>query len=155
MTAPDPTDVPVFELGTDGPKAIVVGIDGSRTSLRAADYALGQARRAGAELVSVYVRTTAALAAAAPGGAEAVEVAHDACVDDVIGYITRRAAELAVRHRFVQVRGDTLTEIARLADEVRADAVVVGASERFGHRFAGSLAVRLVRAARWPVTVIP
>ena len=34
-----------FELGTDGPKMIVVGLDGSRTSWRAASYANGLARR--------------------------------------------------------------------------------------------------------------
>jgi nucleotide-binding universal stress UspA family protein len=42
-----------------------------------------------------------------------------------------------------------------MAQEVRADAVVVGASERAGHRFVGSLAGRLVKTARWPVTVVP
>jgi nucleotide-binding universal stress UspA family protein len=38
---------------------------------------------------------------------------------------------------------------------VPADAVVVGASAHAGHRLVGSLAVRLVKAARWPVTVVP
>ena len=36
-----------------------------------------------------------------------------------------------------------------------ADAVIVGASTKAGHRFVGSLAVHLVRANRWPVTVVP
>ena len=31
----------------------------------------------------------------------------------------------------------------------------VGASKQAGHRFVGSLAVRLVRAGKWPVTVVP
>ena len=43
----------------------------------------------------------------------------------------------------------------KLADELRADAVVVGASTQAGHRFVGSLALHLVRTARWPVTVVP
>jgi nucleotide-binding universal stress UspA family protein len=42
-----------------------------------------------------------------------------------------------------------------MATEIRADAIVVGASTWAGHRFAGSLAVRLVKAGRWPVTVVP
>ena len=49
----------------------------------------------------------------------------------------------------------TSREIIRVATELRADAVVVGASSRFGHRFVGSMAVRLVKAGRWPVTVVP
>lgn len=41
------------------------------------------------------------------------------------------------------------------AEELTADAVVVGASEQAGHRIIGSVAVRLVKAGRWPVTVVP
>lgn len=41
------------------------------------------------------------------------------------------------------------------ADEVLADSVVDGASTKAGHRLVGSTAVRLVRAGRWPVTVVP
>jgi nucleotide-binding universal stress UspA family protein len=46
-------------------------------------------------------------------------------------------------------------ELSRIADRVLADAVVVGASEQAGHRVIGSVAVRLVRMGRWPVTVVP
>lgn len=56
---------------------------------------------------------------------------------------------------FLIVHGDPFTELRRVAQDVRADALVVGASEMAGHRFVGSLAGRLVRAARWPVTVVP
>src|ERR1700704_5612084 len=46
-----------FELGTDGPGAIVVGIDRSTPSLRAAASAAGLARRQRTRLVAVYART--------------------------------------------------------------------------------------------------
>jgi nucleotide-binding universal stress UspA family protein len=59
------------------------------------------------------------------------------------------AAELLVRS------GDPAAEIERVADELRADAVVVGASMKAGHKLVGSVAVRLVRSAKWPVTVVP
>jgi nucleotide-binding universal stress UspA family protein len=51
--------------------------------------------------------------------------------------------------------GDPYHEITRVAMETRADAIVVGASLKAGHRLMGSLAVRLVRAGKWPVTVVP
>jgi nucleotide-binding universal stress UspA family protein len=65
------------------------------------------------------------------------------------------ASELGISVTFRAARGDPYTEILRIAGEVRADAIVVGASAHAGHRFVGSLAVRLVRAGKWPVTVVP
>ena len=45
-----------FELGTDGPGAILAGVDGGEPSLRAAAYAAGLARRQRVPLVVVYAR---------------------------------------------------------------------------------------------------
>jgi nucleotide-binding universal stress UspA family protein len=71
--------------------------------------------------------------------------------DQVIGAAKTRGVSVEL----VIGRGDAFTELTRIATEVRADAVVVGASTRAGHRLAGSMAVKLVRAKRWPVTVLP
>lgn len=60
-----------------------------------------------------------------------------------------------VGYTFRTEYGDAAGAIAKIADEIRADAVVVGASTQAGHRFIGSVALRLVRAGRWPVTVVP
>jgi nucleotide-binding universal stress UspA family protein len=147
-----------FELGTDGPKAILVGVDGSTTSLRAAWYAAGLARRQGATVTAVYVEPLAALGAATQGGAALTEARHEA-FNEVAEGMRRRArevaAELGITLNVIAIEGDPFTEIRRIADEMRADAVVVGASKHAGHRLIGSLAVRLVRAGRWPVTVVP
>ncbi|MGW2659035.1 universal stress protein, partial [Streptomyces sp. NPDC001478] len=60
-----------------------------------------------------------------------------------------------VRWEFHTFRGDPYNGLVTASDELKADAVVVGASESAGHRFIGSVAVRLVKAGRWPVTVVP
>ena len=147
-----------FELGTDGPKEILVGVDDSTTATRAAWYAAGLARRQGARVTAVYVAPIASLGAATPGGAQ-LTVARREAASEVADDMRRRAGEvsqeLGISITFIAAEGDPFTEIRRIADEIRADAVVVGASAHAGHRLVGSLAVRLVRAGRWPVTVVP
>ncbi|MGW0993325.1 universal stress protein [Streptomyces sp. NPDC002520] len=145
-----------FERGTDGPKVIVVGMDGSESSMRAAAYAGGLARRQNALLAVVYVQPV--LAAGAALGAPVAETT-DEIAEDLIAQI-REATERVkgifdVRWEFHTFRGDAYNGLVKAADELKADAVVVGASERAGHRIIGSVAVRLVKAGRWPVTVVP
>jgi nucleotide-binding universal stress UspA family protein len=148
-----------FELGTDGPTAILVGVDGSTNSLRAGAYAAGLARRQRARLVAVYVEPITSMAAAMPGAGAALAVARDEafaqCADDLARQAEEFARERGVNITFIAARGDPFSEICRVAMEIRADALVVGASAKAGHRLVGSLAVRLVRAGRWPVTVVP
>ena len=99
---------------------------------------------------------SAGLAVPAAAGLEAawLETEEQTAAD-----MRRRAeefsAEMGVPITFIAVRGDPFTELSRIAEEIHADAVVVGASAHAGHRLIGSLAVRLVKAARWPVTVVP
>ena len=75
--------------------------------------------------------------------------------DELEQLMLGRTAETGITAEFRSVRGDPLTELMRIAEQTRADAVVVGASEHLGHRIVGSLASRLVRAGKWPVTVVP
>jgi len=146
-----------FEFATDGPKMIVVGLDGSRTSWRAASYANGLARRQRSRVTVVYVASPGPLATMTGDGAW-MAVMSEACEEvgaDLREEVERLAMERGIDTEFLVVHGDPFTELRRVAQEVRADALVVGASERAGHRFVGSLAGRLVKAARWPVTVVP
>ncbi|WP_200938729.1 universal stress protein [Modestobacter sp. Leaf380] len=146
----------VFERGTDGPKVIVVGVDGSDTSLRAASYAAGLARRQHSRLVVVHVRTGfPPMAGLVPGSAAvAAETATEVSAE-LERMVVDGAAHIGIPVEFHSVRGDPFAELTRLADSLLADAVVVGASEQAGHRLVGSIAVRLVRSGRWPVTVVP
>ncbi|MDX6204747.1 MAG: hypothetical protein QOF39_804 [Frankiales bacterium] len=148
-----------FELGTDGPMVVLTAVDGSRTSLRAAAYAAGLARRQGSRLVVLYVAGGGAiggLAGLSPGSAAAIAVSSRE-----YGELLRAQAVAAAEYmgippfEFLTTEGDPYNEIVRVAKEVRADTVVIGASESAGHRLVGSLAVRLVRAGLWPVTVVP
>lgn len=148
-----------FELGTDGPGVILVGTDGSTTAARAGWYAAGLARRQRARVVAVYVQPMATLASSLPAagaGLAAVErESFGEIAEDIRRRIDETSRELGIAATFITAQGDPFTELVRVADEIRADAVIVGASAKAGHRWVGSLAVRLVRAGRWPVTVVP
>ncbi|MFI1469130.1 universal stress protein [Streptomyces wuyuanensis] len=145
-----------FERGTDGPKVIVAGVDGSESSLRAASYASGLARRQNALLALVYVQPlmTAGAAFGVPVADTTEEIAEGLVAE--IREATERVRGIwDVRWEFHTFRGDPYNGLVTAADELKADAVVVGASESAGHRIVGSVAVRLVKAGRWPVTVVP
>jgi nucleotide-binding universal stress UspA family protein len=104
------------------------------------------------------VQPVATIGTAGPAGAAltvAKEEAFRSRIEDMEQRARAFAAELGISITFRAARGDPYTEIGRIADEVHADAIVVGASKHAGHRFVGSLAVRLVRAGKWPVTVVP
>jgi nucleotide-binding universal stress UspA family protein len=148
-----------FEFGTDGPNAILVGVDGSETSLRAAAYAAGLARRQRTKLVVVYVRTqpAALISIADRVGMATKEIldAQDELEAQLREALRIQTADWGVDAVLVVRSGDPLNVLSEVAREVRADAVIVGSSASPAHRIAGSLAVRLVRARRWPVTVVP
>jgi nucleotide-binding universal stress UspA family protein len=154
---PAPDRLP-FERGTDGPRVIVVGIDGSPTSMRAAAYACGLARRQRCQLVVIYVTSPASWTAAVSGVgvlADARERAFDELNADLRDEVRRTAQEYCVPTTFLTRRGDPYTELRGMSDEMKADLVVVGLSTQAGHRFVGSIATRLARLGRWPVVIVP
>ena len=145
-----------FELGTDGPRVILAGVDGTEASWRAAAYAGGLARRQHALLAIVYVQPLMPMSGVY--GADVQGVTAEVA-DDIARTIAEHAEKVkdvyTTRWKFLTRRGDAYSGLAETADELKADAVIVGASEKAGHRLIGSVAVRLVKAGRWPVTVVP
>ena len=134
---------------------IVVGVDGSDSSIHAGAYAVGMARRMDASLVAVYVHTLGVYAVAAPAAIPLLRATQA----DVVADMRRQVAESGIvddlDFEMIERHGNPYKEIVAVATERRADAVVVGASSQAGHRLVGSLAVHLVRDAKWPVTVVP
>ena len=146
-----------FELGCDGPSVLVVGVDGSDTGWRAFHYALGQVRRQGGRVVAVFAETYPG-ATFAGSGALALPMA-DLSADEHREELRTAVEELAAEHgvevEFVVASADPVLALTQVAEQVRADAILVGASTQAAHRLFGSVAVRAVRAGRWPVTVVP
>jgi nucleotide-binding universal stress UspA family protein len=145
----------VFELGTDGARTILVALDGSDASLRAAAYAAGMARRQRAKLIAVFVHSSGGLAAMRPDTVVGLEQSNREIVAQLRAAIEENAPRLGIEVELMERRGSVGNELAKLADDLRVDAVVVGASTQVGHRFVGALGVYLVKLARWPVIVVP
>jgi nucleotide-binding universal stress UspA family protein len=137
-------------------RAILVGVDGTDTAMRAAAYAFGMARRQGGRLIVAFVGAHSALTVLGPAVAVAIE--HDATeklAEELRADIRAAAAEFDLPVTFLKAYGDPFTTLRDTADHCQVDTVVVGASTSAGHRIAGSVATKLIRTAHWPVLVVP
>jgi nucleotide-binding universal stress UspA family protein len=146
---------PPFERGTDGPRVILVGVDGSDGSLRAAAYACGLARRQRCHLVVAYAITLGFWWWAIPGGAAVVLRTVDEIEAQLRADFRRAAEEIQIPISFISRRSDPYGCLRAVADEVNADTVVVGSTGQTRRLFGGSVAGRLIRLGRWPITVVP
>ncbi|WP_344854334.1 universal stress protein [Amycolatopsis ultiminotia] len=145
-----------YERGTDGPRVILAGVDTSPTGMRAASYAAGLARRQGARLVVVYVASpTVWTGLAAAAVVDMQQQTFEEEIEQLRAELRGSADELCLPVTFTVRRGETFPELRQAALDESADLVVVGASEQGGHRLVGSIGNRLVRAATWPVVVVP
>jgi nucleotide-binding universal stress UspA family protein len=144
-----------FELGCDGPRTFVVGVDGSDTSWRALYYALGLARRQRTTIVAVFAATIPIAVGGDGTVADVVAHAHAQLVDELKPAIQALAADYGVLTEFIARTGDPVNLLVQVATERRADALIVGASQARLHQILGSKAVRAVRRCPCPVTVVP
>lgn len=149
-----------YELGTDGPRVIVVGVDGSEVSLRAAAYAMGVARRHDAHLIAVKVESEIP-DSARHGVALGLTMLPAVCELPVTAQkqleaqLAADANSWSTRCTLMVRTGDPAAQLARAADEAKADLVVVGASTSLAHRLAGSIPQRLSRRPKWVLTIVP
>jgi nucleotide-binding universal stress UspA family protein len=135
---------------------MMVGVDGSESSLRARAYAAGLARRSGAHLIMVFVRQIGGLASIAAGAAMIEQTEDEIAAElrnDIERYRQTQTSELEVE--FVERSGNPYRVLMELATKRQVDAIFVGASQQAGHRLIGSLAVQLVKNATCPITVVP
>lgn len=148
-----------FEYVGDGPGVILVGLDasqigapGAQSSLHAAAYATGLARRQGARLLAVWVRPSLAYSDTMAATTDALGRQRREAATEAEDTVAWAADHYGIPKASLVIRdGDPFEELTSVAEEVRADAIVVGSSAQR----LGSLAVRLVKDARWPVTVVP
>ena len=156
----DPGDLPLVVPGRTG----VSGDPGPRGPActgtpsgrwRAAAWVLGQARRQRAQLVFVYISVIPAWVAFEPqlvphwrAGLAKLAAGIGDQLEAVLG-------EAGVSWEFLHREGHPATELARAADVLRADTVVVGASRHWLRRAGLSAAGGLLRSGHWPVTVVP
>jgi nucleotide-binding universal stress UspA family protein len=143
------------EFSTVAPNSILVAVDCSRTSLRAADYAAGLARRNSVGVVGVYVRHHNALLLSAPALTVYAQSAENELATEAEEYLAESTARLGTACAFTVVDGSPVQAIRTLARDLQVSALVVGASEHWAHRRFGSLAVRLARTAPCPVIIVP
>jgi nucleotide-binding universal stress UspA family protein len=123
--------------------------------MRAAAYACGLARRQRCHLVAAYAITSSAWAWVVPGAGALLQRTLDEVEAELRAEIRRLAEEARVPVSFMSRRGNPYPCLRAVADEVQADIVVVGASAKRTHRLGASIATRLVRLGRWPITVVP
>ncbi len=136
---------------------ILAGYDGSASSRHALAYAAGMARRLDGHLIVVHVTTTQI---AAVGGYSLVPLAPGGVAkDDQLNWLCVELAEAAdvtgLRVELLERDGDPARELAGIAAQKNADAIVIGAPEHLMHRFAGSVPAWLVRHACCPVVIVP
>lgn len=143
-----------FEIGKDGVGAIVVGYDGSPPAMHAAAWAAGLARRERGLLLIVYVEvlsspaywTAMGTAAANDAGAEYVRELRD----ETGPLLDERGISWEILHG----QGEPAMVLEAIAEQRRADCIVVGKSRKRGGLL-GTVPKSLLSRATRPVVVVP
>jgi nucleotide-binding universal stress UspA family protein len=145
---------PEFEIGKDGVGAVVLGYDGSPPSTHAAAWAAGLARRENGLLLVVYVEALSSPAYwTALSGAAATEASAE-YVQELRDQAGPLLDERGVRWEMLYGQGDPAKVLESIAEERRADCIVVGRSRHRGGLL-GTVPKSLLAHASRPVVVVP
>ena len=150
---------------TIGISKIMVGIDGSKESINAADYAIAIAKRHNAELIAVNVLTSdIGYAYSSPGVEsppltirEIILLAEDE-VKKWFDEIKEKADKSGIRFRseIIMAKRSTVSTILDYAEEQNINLIAVGTRGRSGIKkmLLGSVTSGLVTYAACPVLVV-
>ena len=134
---------------------VIAGYDGSSSARNALAYAAGMARRLGRPLLVVYVTSPGVYCEPLTGQVVGLPRDSDALERWLLTELDQvtdpSELEVHVRTR----RGSPARELAAMASEFSADALVIGAPRHFWHHVAGSVPGWLARHASCPVIVVP
>jgi nucleotide-binding universal stress UspA family protein len=136
---------------------ILVPHDFSETAEHALSYAIGLAHKLGAAITLVHAFDTPSY-----GYPDAFLASHDVAAQfeqvavEALEKIAARVREQGLKVDTVVWRGAPWVEIAALAEQIRADVIVMGTHGRRGvaHALLGSVAEKVVRIAPCPVMTV-
>jgi nucleotide-binding universal stress UspA family protein len=161
MAASSPSGASADTRDGSGPVTIVVGVDGTEPSFRALAYATGVAQHINARVICAYVRHASpnpAVCLAAVGAEVALQAAADVASSTEA---VLKASIASARHETgidITLRvldGDPALVIERLANDLKADLVVIGAPRHPAMHVLTSITRRLHRKPHQPVTTVP
>jgi nucleotide-binding universal stress UspA family protein len=148
-----------------GISKIIVGIDGSKESVKAADYAIAIAKRHNAELIAVNVLTSdIGYSYSSPGVegppltiGEIILLAEDEVkkwFDDIKEKADKN--DIQFRSEIIMAKKSTISTMLDYAEEQNINLIVVGTRGRSGIKkmLLGSVASGLVTYAACPVLVV-
>jgi nucleotide-binding universal stress UspA family protein len=143
-----------FEIGKDGMGTVVVGYDGSPPSVHAAAWAAGLARRERGMLLVVYVEVLSSPAHWTPMGSAAAAEAGVDFLAELRSEADPLLKERGVAWKLLHGQGEPARVLEAVAEQRRADCIVVGRSRRRGGLLGTVPKTLLTRATR-PIVVVP
>jgi len=155
--ASQPADCPepLPDATLDSEHPVVVGYDGSEASRHALAYAVGMARRLGHSLLVTYVAMPGVFCEPLTGQVIAPNRDSQETQRWLLAELDEICDRAGLDVRLLTRQGSPARELAAVADEFTADALVIGAPAHVWHHLAGSVPGWLARHARCPVIVVP